>query len=163
MAVIDDLLANNRAFAARYDRGHLGVRPSLRLAIVTCIDSRLDVFAALGLEDGQAHILRNAGGVITGDVIRSLAISQRRLGTEEVMLIHHTDCGPAAHHRQRVPCRVAGGHRDRPVLRDRVVHRRRRRRAAVNRSRTPLAVPSPPRSCVRSRYDVDTGVLRQVR
>jgi carbonic anhydrase len=93
VGVIDDLLANNRSFAARYDRGHLDVRPSLRLAIVTCMDSRLDVFAALGLEDGQAHILRNAGGVITDDVIRSLAISQRRLGTEEVALIHHTDCG----------------------------------------------------------------------
>ena len=93
MGVADDLLANNLAFAARHDRGHLDVRPSLRLAIVTCMDSRLDVFAALGLEDGQAHILRNAGGVITDDVIRSLAISQRRLGTEEVMLIHHTDCG----------------------------------------------------------------------
>ena len=93
MGVTDDLLANNRSFAARYDRGHLDVHPSLRLAIVTCMDSRLDVFAALGLEDGQAHILRNAGGVITDDVIRSLAISQRRLGTEEVLLIHHTDCG----------------------------------------------------------------------
>jgi carbonic anhydrase len=91
--VIDGLLANNRAFAAAFDRGHLDVRPSLRLAIVTCMDSRLDVFAALGLEDGQAHVLRNAGGVITDDVIRSLAISQRRLGTEEVTLIHHTDCG----------------------------------------------------------------------
>jgi carbonic anhydrase len=93
VGVIDDLLASNRSFAARYDRGHLDVRPSLRIAIVTCMDSRLDVFAALGLEDGQAHILRNAGGVITDDVIRSLAISQRRLGTEEVTLIHHTDCG----------------------------------------------------------------------
>ena len=93
MSAIDDLLPNNRAFAARFDRGHLDVRPALRLAIVTCMDSRLDVFAALGLEDGQAHILRNAGGVITDDVIRSLAISQRRLGTEEVVLIHHTDCG----------------------------------------------------------------------
>ena len=93
MGVADDLLANNLAFAARHDRGHLDVHPSLRLAIVTCMDSRLDVFAALGLGDGQAHILRNAGGVITDDVIRSLAISQRRLGTEEVMLIHHTDCG----------------------------------------------------------------------
>jgi carbonic anhydrase len=91
--VVDDLLANNRSFAARYDRGHLDVRPSLHLAIVTCMDSRLDVFAALGLQDGQAHILRNAGGVITDDVIRSLAISQRRLGTKEVTLIHHTDCG----------------------------------------------------------------------
>jgi len=91
--VTDRLLANNRAFAARSDRKHLDVRPALRLAIVTCMDSRLDVFAALGLEDGQAHVLRNAGGVITDDVIRSLAISQRRLGTEEVALIHHTDCG----------------------------------------------------------------------
>ena len=93
MGVIDDLLANNHAFAGLYDREHLDVRPSLHLAIVTCMDSRLDVFAALGLEDGQAHILRNAGGVITEDVIRSLAISQRRLGTEEVVLIHHTNCG----------------------------------------------------------------------
>lgn len=93
MGVIDDLLAHNRAFAARYGLGHLDVRPTLRFAIVTCMDSRLDVFAALGLEDGQAHILRNAGGVITDDVIRSLAISQRRLGTEEIALIHHTDCG----------------------------------------------------------------------
>jgi carbonic anhydrase len=93
MASLDDLLARNRDFAKRYDRGHLDVRPSLHLAIVTCMDSRLDVFAALGLADGQAHVLRNAGGVITDDVIRSLAISQRRLGTEEIVLIHHTDCG----------------------------------------------------------------------
>jgi len=93
VAAIDDLLAKNRAFAARFDHGHLDVRPSLRLAVVACMDSRLDVFAALGLRDGQAHVLRNAGGVITDDVIRSLAISQRRLGTEEIVLIHHTDCG----------------------------------------------------------------------
>ena len=93
MSVIDDLLEHNRAFAAQYAHGHLDVRPSLRLAIVTCMDSRLDVFAALGLEEGQAHVLRNAGGVITDDVIRSLAISQRRLGTDKIILIHHTDCG----------------------------------------------------------------------
>ena len=92
-AVIDQLLANNTAYAASLKEQHLDVKPSGRLAIVTCQDSRLDVFAALGLEHGQAHILRNAGGVITDDVIRSLAISQRRLGTREVMLIHHTDCG----------------------------------------------------------------------
>ena len=71
----------------------LHVRPSKQLAIVTCMDSRIDVFAVLGLENGEAHILRNGGGVITDDVIRSLAISQRKLGTREVMLIHHTDCG----------------------------------------------------------------------
>jgi carbonic anhydrase len=91
--VVDELLANNRAFAASLPDRHLDVRPSRSLAVVTCMDSRLDVFAALGLRDGEAHILRNAGGVITDDVIRSLAISQRRLGTREVMLIHHTHCG----------------------------------------------------------------------
>jgi len=91
--VIDELVANNQTFAASLPARHLDVRPSRRLAIVTCMDSRLDVFAALGLHDGQAHVLRNAGGVITDDVIRSLAVSQRRLGTREVMLIHHTDCG----------------------------------------------------------------------
>jgi len=91
--VTDDLLGNNDSFASGFDREHLEVEPSLRLAVVACMDSRLDVFAALGLEDGQAHILRNAGGVITDDMVRSLAISQRRLGTEEIVLIHHTDCG----------------------------------------------------------------------
>jgi carbonic anhydrase len=93
VGVIDDLLVNNRAYASGYDRLYLDIRPTLRLAIVACMDSRIDVFAALGLPQGAAHILRNAGGVVTDDVIRSLAISQRRLGTEEVMLIHHTDCG----------------------------------------------------------------------
>ena len=93
MDVIDALVANNRAFADSLPARHLDVRPRRRLAIVTCMDSRLDVFAALGLEHGEAHVLRNAGGVITDDVIRSLAVSQRRLGTREVMLIHHTDCG----------------------------------------------------------------------
>jgi carbonic anhydrase len=93
MDLIDELLENNRAFAASLPARHLDVRPSRRLAIVTCMDSRLDVFAALGLGDGEAHVLRNAGGVITDDVIRSLAVSQRRLGTRAVMLIHHTDCG----------------------------------------------------------------------
>jgi carbonic anhydrase len=93
MDVIDDLVANNEAFAASLPAQHLDVRPRRRLVIVTCMDSRLDVFNALGLQEGDAHILRNAGGVITDDVIRSLAVSQRRLGTHAVMLIHHTDCG----------------------------------------------------------------------
>jgi carbonic anhydrase len=90
---IDELVANNQEFADALPEQHLDVHPSRKLAIVTCMDSRLDVFAALGLSDGEAHVLRNAGGVITDDVIRSLAVSQRRLGTREVMLIHHTDCG----------------------------------------------------------------------
>jgi carbonic anhydrase len=90
---IDELLANNAIYADGLEPVALDVQPSRRLAIVTCMDSRLDVFAALGLSVGEAHVLRNAGGVITDDVIRSLSISQRRLGTREVMLIHHTDCG----------------------------------------------------------------------
>jgi carbonic anhydrase len=93
MDTIDSLLENNQAFAAGLTNLHLDVEPQSHLAIVTCMDSRLDVFAALGLGQGEAHVLRNAGGVITDDVIRSLAISQRRLGTREVMLIHHDDCG----------------------------------------------------------------------
>jgi carbonic anhydrase len=93
VGVIDELLANNDRFAASLPVRHVDVRPQRRLAVVTCMDSRLDVFAALGLRDGDAHVLRNAGGVITDDVIRSLAISQRLLGTREVMLIHHSDCG----------------------------------------------------------------------
>ena len=93
VSVIDDLLANNRAYSSSYERCTSTSRPTLRLAIVTCMDARIDVFAALGLPQGAAHVLRNAGGVVTDDVVRSLAISQRRLGTEEVMLIHHTDCG----------------------------------------------------------------------
>ena len=93
MDAIARLLANNVDYARSVPVAHLDVRPSLRLAIVTCMDSRLDVFSALGLAGGEAHVLRNAGGVITDDMIRSLSISQRRLGTREVMLIQHTNCG----------------------------------------------------------------------
>ena len=92
MPVTDDLLPRNAAYAASYtpDRP---LPPRLKLAVVACMDSRLDVFAMLGLEIGDAHIIRNAGGTVTDDVIRSLVISQRKLGTEEVILIHHTNCG----------------------------------------------------------------------
>lgn len=90
---IDDLLANNHEFAAQHGYEQRDLQPTRRLAVVACMDSRLDVFAALGLTQGEAHVLRNAGGVITDDVIRSLAISQRKLGTEEILLIQHTDCG----------------------------------------------------------------------
>ncbi len=91
--MIDELLANNEDFASGDPTPAADARPSRRVAVVACMDARLDVFAALGLSPGEAHVLRNAGGVVTDDVIRSLAISQRRLGTREVMLIHHTGCG----------------------------------------------------------------------
>lgn len=93
MSTIDELLANNRAFAASRPARDLGADPTLHLAVVTCMDCRINVYEMLGLRVGQAHVLRNAGGVVTDDVLRSLTISQRRLGTREVMLIHHTRCG----------------------------------------------------------------------
>ena len=93
MSATDDLLANNADFADRFDRAGLEGVPAMPVAIVTCMDARLNVAEALGLAPGEAHVLRNAGGVVTDDVIRSLALSQRKLGTREVILIHHTKCG----------------------------------------------------------------------
>ncbi len=93
MSVTDSLLANNAAYAASFDKGDLPLPPGKKLAIVACMDARLNVYGALGLQEGDAHVIRNAGGVVTADEIRSLAISQRLLGTEEIILIHHTDCG----------------------------------------------------------------------
>lgn len=93
MAGNDDLIRNASAHAAVFDRGRLARPPKRKLAVVTCMDARINLFALLGLREGDAHVIRNAGGVITDDEIRSLAISQRLMGTEEIMLIHHTDCG----------------------------------------------------------------------
>ena len=93
MAVIDDLLENNAGYAAGFDKGELPLPPALGLAVVACMDARLDTHALLGISEGDAHVIRNAGGVVTDDAIRSLTISQRLLGTTAIMLIHHTDCG----------------------------------------------------------------------
>jgi carbonic anhydrase len=93
MTVIDELLENAGSYAEVFDKADLALPPARRIAIVACMDARLDPQALLGLQEGDAHVIRNAGGVITDDEIRSLAISQRLLGTDEIMLIHHTDCG----------------------------------------------------------------------
>ena len=92
MSVTDDLLANNARYAETFE-GPLPLPPAKHLAVLACMDARLDVYSLLGLEPGESHVIRNAGGVVTDDEIRSLAISQRLLGTEEIILIHHTDCG----------------------------------------------------------------------
>ena len=92
MSATDELLANNQRYANGFT-GPLPLPPAKGVAVVACMDARLNVYAMLGLEEGQAHVIRNAGGVITDDEIRSLAISQRLLGTREIILIHHTDCG----------------------------------------------------------------------
>ena len=93
MSATDELLLNNDRYAAAFDKGDLPSQPARKVAIVACMDARLNVYAALGLSEGDAHVIRNAGGVVTDDAIRSLAISQRLLGTEEIILIHHTGCG----------------------------------------------------------------------
>jgi carbonic anhydrase len=93
MSVTDELLKNNEAYAAGFDKGDLPLPPAKKVAVLACMDARLNPYGALGLEEGDAHVIRNAGGVVTDDEIRSLAISQRLLGTEEIVLIHHTDCG----------------------------------------------------------------------
>ena len=91
--VTDELLRNNQAYAESFDKESLPSTPARKLAVLACMDARLDVHKILGLQEGDAHVIRNAGGVVTDDAIRSLTISQRLLGTDEIVLIHHTDCG----------------------------------------------------------------------
>src|SRR5271167_1144183 len=97
MTVTDDYLANNGDYAKSFE-GPLPLPPSKHVAVLACMDARLDVHSLLGIKEGDAHVVRNAGGVVTDDAIRSLAISQRLLGTEEIILIHHTDCGMLTFH-----------------------------------------------------------------
>ncbi|MEY2996026.1 MAG: hypothetical protein RLZ86_174 [Actinomycetota bacterium] len=89
----DELLANNRTYASSFSDHDLALAPRRHLAVVACMDSRMDIFEMLGLHHGDAHVIRNAGGVVTDDVVRSLVLSQRLLGTREILLVHHTDCG----------------------------------------------------------------------
>ncbi|HYT11945.1 MAG TPA: carbonic anhydrase [Candidatus Nitrosopolaris sp.] len=93
MSVTDELIRNNENYARSFKKGDLAMPPSKRVAVLACMDARLDTHKILGLEEGEAHVIRNAGGVATDDAIRSLVISQRLLGTQEIILIHHTDCG----------------------------------------------------------------------
>jgi carbonic anhydrase len=93
VSTTDDLLANNESYVGSFDKGDLPLPPARKVAVIACMDARLNVYGMLGLTEGDAHVIRNAGGVVTDDAIRSLAISQRLLGTEEIILIHHTGCG----------------------------------------------------------------------
>jgi carbonic anhydrase len=93
MSTTDELLRNAEAYADAFDKGDLPLPPGRKIAVLACMDARLNPYGILGLQEGDAHVIRNAGGVVTDDEIRSLAISQRLLGTEEIILIHHTDCG----------------------------------------------------------------------
>ncbi len=93
MSTTDELVENAKSYAESFDKGDLPLPPARKVAIVACMDARLNPYGLLGLQEGDAHVIRNAGGVVTDDEVRSLAISQRLLGTEEIVLIHHTDCG----------------------------------------------------------------------
>jgi carbonic anhydrase len=93
MSVIDELLENAERYGEAFEKGELPLSPAKRVVVVACMDARLNPYGLLGLSEGDAHVIRNAGGVVTDDEIRSISISQRLLGTEEIMLIHHTDCG----------------------------------------------------------------------
>ena len=106
MTTTDKLLRNNDAYAATFDKSDLPMPPGKRVAIVACMDARLNPYGLLGLTEGDAHVIRNAGGVVTDDVIRSLVISQRLLGTREIILVHHTDCGMLGFHDDEVKAQI---------------------------------------------------------
>jgi carbonic anhydrase len=106
MSVTDDLVANAEAYAKVFDKGDLPMPPGKGVAVIACMDARLNPYGLLGLAEGDAHIIRNAGGVVTEDAIRSLTISQRLLGTTEIILIHHTDCGMLTFHDDEVKAQI---------------------------------------------------------
>ena len=162
MTVIDDLLRNNAEYASGFDRGGLAAPPALKLAVLACMDSRIDVEKVLGLNDGDAHVIRNAGGLATEDAIRSLIISHHVLGTEEIVVIHHTRCGMHTFVEEELKDRVAGETGARPPfdlgsitdlesgLRD----------AVTTLQESPFIRYRNVRGFA---YDVDTGTLEEVR
>jgi carbonic anhydrase len=106
MSVTDELVHNNQAYAGSFDKGDLPLPPARHVAVLACMDARLDVHKILGLKEGDAHVIRNAGGAATDDAIRSLTISQRLLGTREIILIHHTDCGMLTFHDDEIKRKI---------------------------------------------------------
>ena len=107
MSATDQFLANNAAYAEQFDKGEVPLPPAKQAAVVACMDARIETGGLLGLEEGDAHVIRNAGGVVTDDVLRSLVISQRLLGTTEIVLIHHTDCGMVTFQDDAVKAQIA--------------------------------------------------------
>jgi hypothetical protein len=134
MSTTDELLRNAEGYAASFDKGDLPLPPARKVAVLACMDARLNPYGLLGLEEGDAHVIRNAGGVVTDDEIRSLAISQRLLATEEIILIHHTDCGMLTFTDDEFKRSVQEGRGDQARVGGRGVPRPRRGRAPVGRS-----------------------------
>ncbi len=163
MSASDELVAHAAAYADRFAAGrHVDRRPRCHLAVVACMDARMDLFNLLGLSVGDAHLLRNAGGVVTDDVIRSLTISQRALGTREVVLVHHTDCGLLTLSDDAFKAEIEAETGVRPAW---AVESFRDPAADIRQSmrRIRLSPFVPHRDAVRGFvYDVDTGVLHEV-
>jgi carbonic anhydrase len=162
MSTTDDLLRNARAYAATFDKGDLPMPPARKVAVVACMDARLNVFGLLGLHEGDAHVIRNAGGVVTEDEIRSLAISQHLLGTEEIILIHHTDCGMLTFTDEEFQTRLEAETGQRPTWRsDAFSDLDTDVRSSLARIRSSPFIPH--RDGVRGFvYEVETGGLREV-
>lgn len=161
MTVIDDLVRHNTSYVARHGHVEMPTRPQLHLAVLTCMDSRLDLFGALGLNLGEAHLIRNAGGIATDDSIRSLLLSQRLLGTRSVMVIHHTRCGLESFDEDELAAQLAVELGQRPPFRlgayDDVDEDVRSTVAALQQS--PFVSDTEIRGFV---FDVDDGALREV-
>ena len=162
MSAIDEFLENNKVFAEGFDKGDLPLPPAKKVAIVACMDARLNPYPILGLSIGDAHVIRNAGGVITDDEIRSLAISQHLLGTEEIMLIHHTDCGMLTFNDQEFADRLEAETGQRPGWEARSFHDLDQDvRDSIQRIKNSPFIPRT--DSVRGFvYEVETGKLREV-
>ena len=163
MAVFDELLRNNQRFAAAFSGGGLPAPPALQLAIVTCMDARINVYAVFGLREGDAHVIRNAGGVVTDDVIRSLLISQRLLGTRAVLVLHHTGCGMLTFREEDLKVQIEAEVGIRPPFALEAFYDLERDvRQSVARIKASPFIPykDQVRGFV---YDVETGRVREVR
>lgn len=163
MDAIEELLGNNRGYAQAFDKGALGSRPSKRVAVLACMDARLDIHKILGLQEGDAHVIRNAGGVASEDALRSLLISQRLLGTEAVAVIHHTDCGMLTVREDEVR-REVERETGEPLPFSLQAFSDLERETALAIRRIEEAPFLPHRGAVRGFiYDVKTGALREVK
>lgn len=162
MSGTDQLICNNASYAASFDKGDLSGRPARQTAVVACMDARLNMYGILGLNEGEAHVIRNAGGVVTEDVIRSLTISQRLLGTSEILLIQHTDCGMLTFTDDEVKAQIeAEVGFSPPFALESFTDLERNVRASVARIRTSPFLPN--RDSIHGFiYEVETGKLREV-
>ncbi len=162
MSATDDFLKNNEEYARSFDKGDLAVPPARGVAVVACMDARLDVHGMLGLELGDAHVIRNAGGVITDDEIRSLLISQRLLGTTEIVLIHHTDCGMLTFTDEEVADQIEADTGVRPPFAlEAFPDLEQNVRDSIEKIKTSPFIPN--KDSVRGFvYEVETGRLREV-